>query len=267
MPWNVNLEQRTDDGKIMNLTEKLKAALWQCYGNPAYPAEWDGKVYGGGKLSQRFWEYHQTIELLELTPDSVVLDIGGGSPVTGAGFFTRVIAPHVKAVHVMDLNIAETKETSSNIVFHRSLASYETLTKLLKENPQITHVACISVFEHIPHEVRCGMVKALNEAFTGNTFAATLEYHARDCFFEHQLTVRTLSELFEPFTNFYPDLICKSPVLGEVAYKNVSVGRKIMRRLGISTARWGQEPGVPLWYPLALRFRRVTDEKISTENL
>ena len=242
----------------MNLNEKLKSALWQHYGSTSHPAEWDGKVYGGGKLSQRFWEYRQTIELLELTPDSVVLDVGGGSPVTGAGFFTRVIAPYVKEVHVMDINIGESKEAVTNIVFHRSLASYETLSKLLKDNPQITHIACISVFEHIPHDVRRGMVRAVNEFFTGNTFVGTLEYHARDCFFEQQLTVGTLSELFEPFTNFYPDQIQKSPVWGETAYQNVSLGRKLMRRLGVSINRWGKiEGGVPLWYPLALRFRRV----------
>ena len=241
----------------MNQTEKLKANLWRCYGHPDYPAEWDGKVYGGGKLSQRFWEYHQTIELLELTSDSVVLDIGGGSPVTGAGFFTRVIAPYVKEVHVMDVNIGESKPASSNIIFHRSLASYETLSILLKENPQITHIACISVFEHIPHDVRCGMIRALNEFFPGDIFVGTLEYHPRDCFFEYQLTVRTLSELFEPFTNFYADQIQKSPVLGETAYRGASLGRKLMCRLGFSAKRWGEEPGVPLWYPLAFRFHRT----------
>ena len=245
--------------EFMNLTEKLKAALWLCYGNPAYPAEWDGTTYGGGKLSQRFWEYHQTIELLELTSDSVVLDIGGGSPVTGAGFFTRVIAPYVKEVHVMDVNIGESKEASSKIVFHRSLASYETLSKLFKANPQITHVASISVFEHIPHDVRCGMIKAIIEAFAGDTFVGTLEYHARDCFFEQQLTVRTLSELFEPFTSFYPDEIRKSPVWGETAYKGGCIGRRLLRELG-PLSKWGRkEPGVPLWYPLALRFRRMVE--------
>ena len=243
----------------MIVTDKLKAALWQCYGNPSYPAEWDGKVYGGGKLSQRFWEYHETIDLLELTPASVVLDIGGGSPATGAGFFTRVIAPHIKAVHVMDLNIGESKTVASNIVFHRTLADYETLSKLLKENPQITHVACISVFEHIPPDVRCGMVRAVNECFRGQTFVGTLEYHPRDCFFEHQLTVQTLSQLFEPLTRFYPDRISKSPVMGEIAYRNVSIGQKVLRKLA-PLVRWNRkEPGVPLWYPLALRFRRVPE--------
>lgn len=236
------------------LTGKLKSALWQCYGNPSFPAEWDGTIYGGGKLSQRFWEYHQTIELLELTSDSVVLDIGGGSPVTGAGFFTRVIAPHVKEVHVMDVNIGATNETASNIIFHRSLSTYETLSKLFQENPQITDVTCISVFEHISPDVRGGIVKAINENFSGNTFVNTLEYHARDCFFEYQLTVQTISELFKPLTRFYHDKMVNSPVLGEVAYRNVSIGYKVLRRLGLIKHI---QPGVPLWYPLALRFERA----------
>jgi hypothetical protein len=239
----------------MDLTGKLKSALWKCYGDPSYPAEWDGKTYGGGKLSQRFWEYHQTIELLELTPDSVVLDIGGGSPATGAGFFTRVIAPHVREVHVIDVNIGETQKASSNIRFHRSLASYETLTKLLKENPQITHVACISVFEHIPHEVRCGMVRALNEAFTGSTFVATLEFHSKESYFEHQLITKTVSEMFGSFTTFYPDAICKSPFWCENAYHRLGRGQRILRRVGQAKEK---EAGIPLWYPVAFRFRRET---------
>ena len=241
----------------MNLNEKLKSALWKYYGNPSYPAEWDGKVYGGGKLSQRFWEYHQMIELLELTPDSMVLDIGGGSPTTGAGFFTHVIAPYVKQVHVMDMNVVESKNLAANIVIHRCLANQETLLKLLTKNPQITHVACISVFEHIPHDVRCGMVKALNEAFNGNTFATTFEFHAKECYFDHQLTTRTISEMFASFTAFYPDVISKSPFWCENAFRHSSVGRRILRRLGIQIKRWGKEPEVPLWYPVALRFRRV----------
>jgi hypothetical protein len=245
-------EQRYE---AMNVTGRLKAALWQRYGNPSHPAEWDGNVYGGGKLSQRFWEYHQAIELLELTPDSVVLDVGGGSPITGAGFFTRVIAPHIKEVHVMDVNIGESEGIASNVVMHRSLAGYETLLKLLKENPQITHVACISVFEHIPPEVRCGIVKALNEGFRGKAFVATLEFHPKKRWFEYQLTTRTVSELFASFTTFYPDVISKSPFWCENAFGSVSIGRRILRRLGIQAK--GKGPEVPLWYPVAFRFRRI----------
>ena len=243
----------------MSLTEKLKAALWQYYGNPSYPAEWDGKILGGGKLSQRFWEYHQAIELLELTSEAVVLDIGGGSPATGAGFFTRVIALHVKQVHVVDANIGEQQAAAPNIIFHRSLASYESLAKLLTENPQITHVASVSVFEHIPHEVRCGMVKALNEFFLGNSFVTTLEFHPKDCYFEHQLTTRTLSGLFESFTNFYPDIIHKSPFWSENVYRH-TLGYRVFRRLGLLKSRQRKEPEIPLWYPVALRFRRLVDK-------
>jgi len=238
------------------LTDTLKAALWQAYGNVNSPAEWDGNVYGGGKISQRFWEYHQTIELLDLSPDSVVLDIGGGSPITGAGFFTTLIAPFVKEVHVLDVNFGEGRTHLPNIIFHRDLGSYESLTLLLNRNPQITHIACISVFEHIPDEIRRGMTKAINESFKGLIFVATLEYHARNCYFEYQLTVKTLSELFTPLDRFYPDKILQSPVLGEPAYGEASLGRKVMRRL---FPHWRKSKtkfdSTPLWYPLALRFK------------
>lgn len=236
------------------VTEKLKAALWRAYGNANSPAEWDGTVYGGGKLSQRFWEYHQAIELLDLTAESVVLDIGGGSPITGAGFFTTVIAPYVKEVHVLDVNVGEGKSHLPNIIFHRNLGNYESLTQLLKQNPQITHIACISVFEHIPDEVRQGLTKAINEFFKGSIFVTTLEYHARNCFFEYQLTVRTLSELFAPLVRFYPEKILQSPVLGEVSYQETSLARKVIRRL---FPHWKRIRfyGTPLWYPLALRFK------------
>ena len=184
----------------------------------------------------------------------MVLDIGGGSPATGAGFFARVIVPHVKQIHVMDLNIGESIDTSPKIVFHRSLASYETVSKLLKENPRVTHVACISVFEHIPHEIRCGIIKAVNEYFPGDTFVATLDFHPKECYFEHQLVSRTVSEMFALFTSFYPDTISKSPFWCENAFYGSSFGDRILRRFGF---RKGKEPLTPLWYPVAFRFRRL----------
>ncbi|GGA68314.1 hypothetical protein GCM10011507_19800 [Edaphobacter acidisoli] len=234
------------------ITEKLKAALWKAYGNTNSPAEWDGANYGGGKLSQRFWEYHQTIELLDLTPDSVVLDIGGGSPLTGAGFFTTVIAPFVREVHVLDMNIGEVTGCLPNIIFHRSLGNYESLAQLLQQNPQITHIASVSVFEHIPDEIRSGIVKAINDCFRGDIFVATLEYHSRSRFFEYQLTTKTLSKLFTPFEQFFPDKIRQSPFWCEDAYKR-SFRQRVMRRLFPNRAY----SATPLWYPVALRFKRL----------
>jgi hypothetical protein len=243
----------------MNHTERLKAALWRRYGNASSPAEWDGKVFGGGKLSQRFWEYLTAIDLLELTAESVVLDIGGGSPETGAGFFTQIISPYIKEVHVMDVNIGEAIKTAPNVVLHRALATQETLQELFQTCPRISHVSCISVFEHIAPDVRRGMVQAINGFFPGDVFVSTLEYHARDRFIEKQLTAGTLSELFEPLTRFYPDKMVQSPVLCEWAYRNASMGRKLVRRLGLNAMLNEPEPGVPLWYPLALRFRSMND--------
>ncbi len=86
-----------------SMTNKLKAELWKRFGSKAHPAEWDGHVYGGGKLSQRFWEYFKAVELLELDGDSVVVDIGGGSPVTGhRNRILRVVASHrgKKGIHL-----------------------------------------------------------------------------------------------------------------------------------------------------------------------
>jgi hypothetical protein len=125
---------------------------------------------------------------------------------------------------------------------------------LLKQNPQITHIASVSVFEHIPDEIRRGMTKAINEFFKGQIFVTTLEYHSRNCYFEYQLTPKTLSELFIPLERFYPDKILQSPVLGESAYQHASLGRKVIRRL-FPNWRWRKFDNTPLWYPLALRFR------------
>ena len=75
---------------MASLTNKLKKLLWERFGSADYPAEWDGRVYGGGKISQRWWEYFQAIEYLELYEGAVVLDIGGGSPATGLSFLVSL---------------------------------------------------------------------------------------------------------------------------------------------------------------------------------
>ena len=74
------------------LTRPLKQRLWQRFGTAAHPAEWDGLVFGGGKISQRFWEYFKVIEYLDVADGARVLDIGGGSPTTGVSFFPQLLA-------------------------------------------------------------------------------------------------------------------------------------------------------------------------------
>jgi len=220
-----------------NITQKLHSELWRRFGTLEHPAEWDGHVYGGGKLSQRYWEYFKAIELLDLHEESVVLDIGGGSPITGAGFFASLLSTAVKEVIIFDSQIAQHAIAPENVRFERHHADFATLLPYLADNPSITHVSCVSVLEHIPAITREGIMGALEQTFVGTTIVVTLEYHARKSFFEHQLTARSLSELFAPVSRFYPDKIESSPIWCENAF-NFSLD-------------------VPYWYPVAIRFCRM----------
>jgi hypothetical protein len=219
----------------MKCTSQLKATLWKRFGALEHPAEWDGRIYGGGKLSQRYWEYFKTLELLDLSPNSVVVDIGGGSPVTGVGFFASLIATAVRKVFVFDSNISPEAVAPDGVEFVREKASFESMSGFLKTHPEVTHVASVSVFEHIPALEREGIVRAINENFKGESFVASLEYHAKSVYFEYQLTAGTISTLFEPMTRYYLDKFESSPVWCENAYPM----------------------DVPLWYPIAVRFLPV----------
>jgi len=219
----------------MNCTAQLKRRLWERFGSIEHPAEWNGRIYGGGKLSQRYWEYFKTLELLELSPNSVVVDIGGGSPVTGVGFFASLIATSVRKVFVFDSNISPEAIAPEGVEFVTKRATYESMRGFLEEHPEVTHIASVSVFEHIPALEREGIVRAINETFEGACFVASLEYHAKSVYFEHQLTATTISTLFEPLTNYYLDKFESSPVWCENAYPS----------------------DVPLWYPVAVRFLPV----------
>jgi hypothetical protein len=238
----------------MQTTQRLKSELWSRYGSVQHPAEWDGRVYGGGKLSQRFWEYFKAIELLDLTPDSVVLDIGGGSPTNGASFFAALLASAVRRVLILDPQIPAALQPGANTEFIREPASYEVLLDLLRARPEITHVASISVFEHVEPPIREGMVRAINEAFAGDVFVSTFEYHTRQNYFEHQLTARSASALFSPLTNFFLDEFIASPVWCENAFD-----RKRIARLGRNrpyTPANLSAANIPLWHPIAVRFIR-----------
>jgi hypothetical protein len=239
----------------VTVTAALKQELWRRFGTAAHPAEWNGLLYGGGKISQRFWEYFIGVELLGLDEQSVVLDIGGGSPVTGYAFFAELVAPFVRKVVLLDPQL-DGNPRASNITFVRRPASYAEIGSVLAAHPDVTHVCSLSVFEHIEPAVRRDIVRGVNDHFTGETFVATLEYHSTRVFFEQQLTTRTLSELFTPFTNFYLDRITASPVWAENAY--AEEGRPALRPLRRVIGKIiGETAPAPRWYPLALRFVRT----------
>jgi len=151
----------------MNVTSGLKAELWKRFGSPQFPAEWDGQVYGGGKLSQRLWEYNEAIELMNLNKDSVVLDIGGGTPETGLGYYASILITKVKKIIVVDPTVKNAKSDLPNVVLVPELATYDSLKKVFNDHPDITHVTSISVFEHVPLAARSEITRAINDFFKG----------------------------------------------------------------------------------------------------
>ena len=240
---------------MSDVTALLKQELWRRYGSPDYPAEWNGILYGGGKISQRFWEYFIGVELLRLDDRSVVLDIGGGSPVTGHAFFTELIAKYVRRVIVLDPEAAGGAH-APNVVTIARPGTYAEIADVLATHRDVTHVCSLSVFEHIDAAVRREIVRSVNDHFLGQTFVATLEYHSTRVFFEQQLTARTLSDLFTPLTNFYLDALQASPVWAENAY--APEGRPALRPIRrVLHKIIGEEAPAPRWYPLALRFLRT----------
>jgi hypothetical protein len=234
-------------------TDRLKAELWRRFGSATHPAEWDGTHYGGGRLSQRFWEYLTAVELLGVDRESVVLDIGGGSPLTGLGFFSSLLAQEAKRVIVVDPNLAPDVAVPLNVEICRSVAGYDELKALLSAHSDVTHIVSVSVFEHVPPAIRVGMVRAIDQFLAAGAFVATFEYHARTRHFEHALTARSTSDLFAPLTNFYLDKMSASPVWCENAFDRT----RILRFL--SPRRLFAASDVPQWYPLAVRFVRPGD--------
>ncbi len=251
-----------------NVTKALKIELWKRFGTKEYPAEWDGFVYGGGKLSQRYWEYFKAIEMLDLQSDSVVLDIGGGSPVTGVGFFPSLMSKHVKKVIIMDKNIDNIKDVPPNIELVKNHASAKTLQEMLTKNDNITHVSCVSVLEHVEQPLREELVKTINDNFKGRIFVATFEYHAKIEFFRNQLTAKTTSDLFKFFTQYYVSEFESSPVKCKAAFKALTeIERKYSffplliktKNVLVRTLRQKgpKQDQFPRWHPVAVKFERI----------
>lgn len=241
---------------MASLTGPLKQQLWQRFGQPAHPAEWDGIVYGGGKLSQRYWEYFISIELLELDEHSVVLDVGGGSPVEGVGFFADLLALYCKKVVILDVHAQYARNAArrDNVVLVKENGDYESVRRVLADHSDITHISCVSVFEHIEEHLRRDIVRSINDHFNGDTFVMTLEYHARVKHWKHQLTARSISDLFSPLEKFFPDRFVRSPVYCENAYQKIgywalfNIQRALAKRAPLA---------IPAWYPVAVRFVRA----------
>lgn len=229
----------------MTLTPRLKQRLWAWYGSDHVPAEWDGQVYGGGKISQRFWEYFIAIDMLALQPGAVVLDIGGGSNAMGLTMFPRLLADAGLRVIVLDANFGDStpqqvettyRAAGLDVIVEPGLADRESLSQVLRRhNP--THLSSVSVLEHASPEQQRGIFEAIEAEFRGERAVFTVEFHETTCFFEQQMTTATLSGPVSALTRYYLDRIERSPLhcVNAVSAENDR-----------------------LWYPLALCFERCT---------
>jgi hypothetical protein len=104
--------------------------LWERWGDPEYPAEWDGRHGNGGKGSQRFWEYLWVLN--ELGTMESVLDVGAGKDL----FLAKLLRDTGHDVTAVD------PQLDVNPI---------TLEEFVSKPPHIhfSIVTCISVLEHI----------------------------------------------------------------------------------------------------------------------
>jgi hypothetical protein len=188
----------------MNITSQLKNELWKDYGNGL--GEWDGLVYGGGKLSQRFWEYLITIDMLNLQDNDIIVDIGGGSWTTRQSLLGHIIGRFC-STYVLDptLDISLAK---NNEIYITELAT-SNIVNNLKEKP--THIISVSVLEHMKDLDREILAEVINTMDFVKTIVFTCEYHPDKIHFDTQLTAKTLSNFITKFTNFYVDRFEASP--------------------------------------------------------
>ena len=218
----------------MDTCKLLKQKLWKHRHVLNY--EWDGTIYGGGVIGQRYWEYLKFVDLMELNSESVVLELGGGSPITGRCFFGECLKNFVKKVIVVDPYAPNSRD--NNLICMQQLLTPESMESLFHEH-QITHLASVSVIEHIPHEELVSLVSAMNRLRFEN-IVLSFEFHSVAQFVTDQLTTSTASKVMDLFTNYHLSAMERSPMGGVTAFTSV-------------------EPVCEKWYPLMLKFERNID--------
>jgi hypothetical protein len=108
--------------------------------------------------------------------------------------------------------VSERIQLSSGCQYIKQPANYLSLRALPDKRDDITHVASVSVFERVDSDTRQGVVQPIHESIDVRSFVATLEYHSRTCYFEHQLAARSLSDLTTCLDSFSLDSFDASSV-------------------------------------------------------
>ena len=124
-----------------------------------------------------------------------------------------------------------------NVTLIDGLADVDTLGRVLGEI-RPSHISCVSVLEHASHAQQVGIFRAVQNAFEGDAFVLTFEFHERQAFFEQCPTTETLSAAVSVLDRYYLDTIDRSPLHCVNAVID----------------------NIRLWYPMAVRFRRIAAE-------
>lgn len=171
----------------------IQQRLWEWWGDPNHPAEWDGRE-GGGKGSQRFWEYLWAID--NLPPSTRLLDVGSGETL----FFPALLRSGINHVYSVD--------PATDGLNHRRM----TLEKFIEHGGTQPWdcVTCISVLEHV--EDKPGFCRALDSLKAPIILTCELSYEA---------DVVTMPMLYECLNQFKKHHITKMescPVWADNSY-------------------------------------------------
>lgn len=200
------------------MNENLKKILWKMHGTSEFPSEWDGNIHGGGKGGQRFWEYLWTIDKMDITESSVILDVGAGNSL----FFPKLLKQVCGNVWAIDPEI-DSNVTAQKILqitlddfiykFENNLNSFEIIT-------------CVSVLEHMSEEEKVQFCRQLDK-FKKASIILTFEFGMLPISFNYQLSVFSLYSCFKEFKNHYISEMSACPVWCE------NSGNGVWRPVGV----------------------------------
>jgi|SRR6185295_491275 len=176
----------------------LKSLLWDRWGTAEYPAEWDGQHYGGGRGSQRFWEYLWVIDQLS-GHERHVIDVGAGPNL----FLPKLLGeafPRVEAVDP-ELRVRDAR--------HHPCDLRGWVDRYPSEVSRVDCVTCVSVVEHVQDP---GMIFTDLARFVNAKLIVTLELGFDPPGFEYQLTLRKLYAGLKCFESHYLSRMETCPV-------------------------------------------------------
>lgn len=178
--------------------EALKQLLWKRWGSNEFPAEWDGIRFGGGKGSQRYWEYLWVVDQLDGN-ERKILDVGAGEN----AFLPRLLANAFEQVEAVDPALPT--EDARN---HRM-----DLGAWISQNPsrvgEFDCVTCVSVIEHLqnPNELFSALAH-----FAKAKILITLELGYEPPAFSYQLTMHKIYAGLNCFDSHYLTRLENCPV-------------------------------------------------------